>query len=141
MTLNFRTLSASDADFAECMTIRRVVFIGEQNVPEAEEIDDLDGEAVHFLAERDGEAVGTARVLFKSDAVKVTRVAVLREARGLGVGAALMKYIEGVLPGRDFILDAQMHALAFYERLGYVAEGEVFMDAGIPHRHMRKTAL
>ena len=57
---------------------------------------------------------------------------------GLGVGAALMTYIERAVPGRDFVLDAQMHALAFYERLGYVAEGDVFMDAGIPHRHMRK---
>jgi ElaA protein len=138
MTLNFRTVGVSDPDFAQCMTIRRVVFIGEQNVPEEEEIDDLDAGALHFLAEQDGVALGTARVLFKGAAAKITRVAVLREARGLGVGAALMTYIERAVPGRDFVLDAQMHALAFYERLGYVAEGDVFMDAGIPHRHMRK---
>ena len=55
----------------------------------------------------------------KPGMTKIGRVAVLREARGLGVGAALMREIETAVPGRDFILDAQVHAMAFYERLGY----------------------
>jgi len=124
--------------FAACMDIRLAVFVAEQNVPAAEERDAYDETARHFLATVDGAPAGTARVLERPDAAKITRVAVLRAYRKHGIGAALMRHIEAALPARRFVLDAQVDALPFYERLGYVAEGEVFMEVGIAHRHMRK---
>ncbi|MGJ7460936.1 GNAT family N-acetyltransferase [Halomonas sp. MA07-2] len=117
--------------------IRRLVFIEEQRVPLAEEWDGRDGDSRHFLALLDGAPVGTARLL--PDA-HIGRVAVLAEARESGIGAALMAAaIETARRERypDVELAAQTHALAFYERLGFIAFGNEFLDAGIPHRNMR----
>ena len=116
--------------------IRRKVFINEQNVPQEEEWDGLDTECLHFLAMLDGQPVGTARLL--PDA-HIGRVAVLANARGTGIGVLLMQAaIEAARQAGHIqgALSAQVHALAFYERLGFVAHGEEFMDAGIPHREM-----
>lgn len=116
--------------------IRRIVFIVEQQVPQVEEWDGRDDECRHFLALRDNTALGTARLLPDGH---IGRVAVLREARGLGIGAALMRAaIESArrLGHTQVELAAQAHALAFYENLGFTAFGEIFMDADIPHRNM-----
>ncbi len=134
----------SDAAREACFAIRREVFIDEQKVPEAEEYDALDGTALHVLARRGGEPVATARVVLKEEGrvAKIGRVAVRRLARGTGAGAAVMRWIEGdpaVAGVRDFVLEAQVHAVPFYERLGYVAEGDEFLDVGIPHVFMRKS--
>jgi ElaA protein len=71
---------------------------------------------------------------------KIGRVCVLKAARGTGLGAALMRAAVAQfrsLPGITKVkLGAQTHALGFYERLGFVAEGPEYMDAGIPHRDM-----
>jgi predicted GNAT family N-acyltransferase len=127
----------------DCFRIRREVFIEEQGVPEAEEYDAADATALHVLARRGGAAVATARVVLKEGGrlAKIGRVAVRRAARGTGAGAAVMRWIEAepALAGVEaFVLEAQTHALPFYERLGYRAEGEEFLDVGIPHRRMRK---
>ncbi|MGQ7260501.1 GNAT family N-acetyltransferase [Vreelandella sp. V005] len=116
--------------------IRRKVFIDEQNVPQDEEWDGLDTECLHFLAMLDGQPVGTARLL--PDA-HIGRVAVLANARGTGIGVVLMQTaIEAARQAGhpQVVLSAQVHALAFYERLGFIAHGDEFMDAGIPHREM-----
>ena len=70
--------------------------------------------------------------------IKIGRVAVLPAYRKSGVGAAVMRAVEAANPRATFVLDAQIHALPFYERLGYVAEGDQFQEAGIPHRRMKK---
>lgn len=128
-------------DIAVCRALRRAVFIEEQGVSEADEVDDLDGLAVHLLATLDGVPVGSARLLVMGDAGKVGRVCVLPGARGTGLGAALMLAAVDqfrAMPGIACVkLGAQLHALAFYERLGFTPYGEVFLDAGIEHRDMR----
>ncbi len=138
-----RRLAARDPLFEHCFQIRLEVFVHEQNVPPEEERDNYDDIALHFLAMAEGKALGTARVLMKDDGVaKIGRVAVLRGARGRGLGAALIAAVEEELPlAACFALDAQVHALTFYERLGYAARGEVFMEAGIAHRHMVKNGV
>lgn len=116
--------------------IRRVVFIDEQNVPQEEEWDGLDPECQHFLALLDGQPVGTARLL---PGAHIGRVAVLKDARGTGIGALLMQAaIEAARhAGHSHVaLSSQVHALAFYQRLGFVAHDDEFLDAGIPHREM-----
>ncbi|WP_444999442.1 GNAT family N-acetyltransferase [Halomonas mongoliensis] len=123
----------------EASEIRRVVFIEEQRVPLEEEWDGRDPECRHFLALLDGREVGTARLL--PDA-HIGRVAVLSEARGAGVGAALMRAaIDAArrLGHPQVELAAQTHALDFYSRLGFEAYGPEFLDAGILHRNMRLT--
>ncbi|AVH97932.1 acetyltransferase [Streptomyces cinereoruber] len=141
-----------DEDREACFAVRREVFVEEQGVPRELEYDTYDATAVHVLAVRaDGLPLGTGRLLHGADALGKTgadasvgslgRLAVAKAARGLGVGAALVRGIEDVARERGLTavdLHAQTHALGFYERLGYEAYGPEFPDAGIPHRAMRK---
>jgi predicted GNAT family N-acyltransferase len=137
----FLRLAYSDPKFADCFAIRREVFVAEQNVPLEEEQDEHDATALHLLALLDGKPAATARVLLKEgNTAKITRVAVVKQARGTGLGAALMREAEAASGAEHFILDAQSHALSFYTRLGYRAVGDEFLEAGIPHRHMVKSA-
>lgn len=126
-------------DLDACMAIRRQVFVEEQAVPEDLERDEHDATAVHLLATQDGRPVATARLLIAGDRAKIGRVAVLAELRGTGAGAAVMRAaldelrLRGV---REAALGSQVHALGFYEKLGFVAHGPEYDDAGIPHRDM-----
>lgn len=131
---------ASDADWEAARTIRFEVFVDEQQVPAELELDEYDATARHWLAVDDGTPVATARAVDKEGRWKIGRVAVRKPWRGRGVGLAMMKAI--VEAGREAgvpeaFLESQTHAVPFYERLGFVAEGPEFMDAGIPHRLMR----
>ena len=127
-------------DLATCHALRRAVFIIEQGVSEAEEVDGRDADALHLLALLDGVAVGCARVLVAGDTAKIGRVCVLAAHRGAGVGAALTQEavaLARMLPGVTRAkLSSQTHAIGFYARLGFVATGDEYMDAGIPHRDM-----
>ena len=127
-------------DITACRALRRTVFIEEQGVSESVEVDDLDGEAIHLLATLDGRAIGSARLLLQGTVGKIGRVCVLREGRGHGIGAALiraavarLRQVDGVAKAK---LGAQTHALGFYAALGFVAVGEVYIEAGIEHRDM-----
>ncbi len=127
---------------AESLALRRRVFIEEQGVPEADELDGRDGECTHFLA-RDvrGAAVGCARLRPYGGKLKVERVAVLPELRGSGLGRALMDAVEErarTLRRGSLFLHAQVAVVGFYEKLGWVSVGDVFEEAGIAHRKMEK---
>lgn len=127
-------------DLATCRALRRRVFIEEQGVSEADEIDGRDGEALHLLATCGGRPLGTARLLTEGATGKLGRVCVLPEARGTGLGAALIRAAVAqfrTMPGIATVrLGAQIHALGFYEKLGFTATGPEYLDAGIPHRDM-----
>lgn len=129
------------ADLAACLAIRCEVFVGEQRVPVEEEMDGRDGEALHVLLRDAGHPIATARLLLEDDLAHVGRVAVLAKQRRRGAGRALMAALPGLLPSAITLmaLNAQTHALGFYERLGYTADGEAFMEAGIPHVAMIRT--
>lgn len=141
MGLQVRVAEAG-ADRECCLALRRAVFIDEQGVTEREEIDGLDDECVHFLAVGDEVAVGTARLwVTPNGEAKAQRVAVLASHRGQGVGALLMAAVErhAAAAGHpELILAAQESAIPFYQRIGYSAYGEEFLDAQILHRWMRK---
>ena len=127
-------------DIALCRDLRRVVFTVEQGVSEADELDDLDDIAVHLLATLAGDAVGSARLLVQGDTGKIGRVCVLQQARGAGIGAALIRAAVARFGQMDGIkkvkLGAQVHALGFYQGLGFVAVGDVYQEAGIAHQDM-----
>ena len=128
------------ADYTPCIALRRAVFMGEQGISEAEEMDDLDDEAVHLLATLDGRPVGTARILFAGTTGKIGRICVLSDQRGTGLGARLVTaaidHLRGVPAITHAKLSAQDHAIGFYEKLGFVAQGPFYDDAGIPHKDM-----
>ncbi|WBP89303.1 GNAT family N-acetyltransferase [Kitasatospora cathayae] len=151
MTVSVR-VAEGEADLELVRAVRREVFVVEQNVPEELEYDEYDATSVHVLAvDADGGALGTGRLIFGDEALKLTggvegrvllgRLAVLAAARGTGLGVELVRAIEAAgreRGGVEVELHAQVQALGFYERLGYVAEGAVYEDAGIPHRTMTR---
>ncbi|MBJ94802.1 MAG: hypothetical protein CMP23_10075 [Rickettsiales bacterium] len=133
---------ARSEELETCLAIRLEVFVDEQQVPLEEEVDGLDESCTHFLVEQGGEALGTARLrITAAGEARAERVAVVRRARGLGLGVALMKALERTareLGHSQLVLHGQVPVIPFYERLGFAAEGPVFMDCDIPHRTMRK---
>ena len=123
---------------AEASRIRLAVFVEEQRVPPEIEMDDKDAVCVHALAYAQGRAVGTGRLLPDGH---IGRMAVLKENRSLGVGSAILERLveEARRRGmKEVVLSAQTHALGFYSRHGFMAAGEVFEEAGIPHQEMRR---
>jgi predicted GNAT family N-acyltransferase len=120
--------------------IRVAVFVEEQGVPLALEWDEHDAVSEHAIArDREGRAVGTGRLLPDGH---IGRMAVLRDARGQGVGSALLQALVHRAEVRGLgcaMLNAQTHAVPFYSRHGFEAMGEPFLEAGIPHVRMRRT--
>jgi predicted GNAT family N-acyltransferase len=123
------------------LALRNEVFVGEQGVPLDEEVDERDAGALHLVAVRDGSVVGTCRLVAAGDTVRLGRMAVAREARGRGVAAMLLAEADARALGlgaRRMALGAQTAATGLYERAGYRASGERFLDAGIEHVMMEK---
>jgi predicted GNAT family N-acyltransferase len=123
-------------DEAAIANLRREVFIVEQGVPEHLEWEADDAQHQWFMAESRVGLIGIARL---TRAGRIGRMAVRRPFRGKGVGTALMQTVlEAARRGgmSRVHLSAQTHAVGFYARLGFVAEGDVYLDAGIPHRAM-----
>jgi len=117
--------------------IRLQVFVQEQKVPADLEMDDRDAVCLHAVAYgADGKPVGTGRLLPDGH---IGRMAVLREARGTGVGGAILKGLMDQARERgdeQVVLSAQTHAAEFYLAHGFAMAGDVFYEAGIPHIEM-----
>ncbi|MEU1627202.1 GNAT family N-acetyltransferase [Streptomyces sp. NPDC020096] len=154
----YRIEVAGEQQMDGCYAVRRAVFVAEQGVPEDVEMDAYDAHAVHLLAtgQQDGCPAGTVRILHGAVARQkypaavdddltavLGRLAVAKSARGTGLGAALVRAVEDEarrLGLTGIYLEAQTHALAFYEGLGYTAYGPEFDEgSGIPHQAMRRT--
>ena len=140
--------------------VRLEVFVGEQDVPFALEIDARDDLAttIHMLARgADGAPLAAGRILLDPGhpgVVHLGRLAVRRACRGTGLGARMVAAIEaaagrraavpreGARPAVTVILSAQEQAMGFYARCGYtVLTGESYLDAGIPHQDMAHTVV
>lgn len=124
---------------AHAAPIRFAVFVEEQGVPRELELDEMDEKSVHAVAFEDGKPVATGRLLPDGH---IGRMAVLKDWRGRGIGAQILGRLmdrareEG---HREVVLSAQVQATAFYRRHGFAEEGAEYMDAGIPHREMRRS--
>ena len=136
----YRVTDLRDLDAA--FTIREKVFQEEQGVPAAKEHDEHDRrDARHYLARiGDGTPAGAARWRETENGVKLERFAVLAGCRNQEVGATLLHAVladvQAELPDADVYLNAQLRAVAFYERHGFRTEGEVFEEASIQHYKM-----
>ena len=120
--------------------IRLEVFVKGQNVPIEHEMDEYDDIATHVICFFDGKPAGTGRLVWLSDSeVKFGRVAVLEEFRGKHIGQAIMLKLKEVAENGGPVKiwgNAQLWTIEFYEKLGFVAEGDVFVEAGIDHIKM-----
>lgn len=128
-------------ELEDAYTIRKIVFVDEQNVPLEEEIDQFEDEATHFVMYQEGLPIGAGRFRFVDGYGKVERICVLKDARKTGAGKEIMKEIEAHASKKriqKLKLNAQTHAIPFYAGLGYEVVSEEFMDAGIPHKTMIK---
>lgn len=133
---------------ARAMVLRYEVFVEEQSVPLALEQDGLDDQAYQVVVEVDGVCVATGRMMLKvadegesppetvQRTAKAQRIAVGASWRGKGAGRAVMAALEArakELGATTMLLASQITAVGFYERLGYVKFGDMFLDAGIEH--------
>lgn len=133
--------ATSQEHFFDCMMIRGQVFVDEQHVPSAIEIDHEDRTCRHYLLYINKQPIATLRLIEYTDHIHVGRVATLKPYRHQGYATKLLQYIETL----DFVkskgilmLGAQKQAVDFYIKLGYEIYGEPFYEAGIEHVHARK---
>ena len=129
---------AKGNDIEKVYALRNEVFVVEQNVPPEIEIDEEDKHATHIIAEENGVAVGCARVIFE-DGGHIGRLAVKKEKRGQCIGKEVCRFIVGLCRERGckrVWLNSQLHAVGFYEKLGFKRRGDTFFEAGIEHVEM-----
>jgi predicted GNAT family N-acyltransferase len=126
----------------EVFHIRELVFVVEQEVDRAEEYDEFEETSTHFLARLDGKPVGTARWRFTKNGVKMERFAVLKEARGKGVGQGLVAAVlddvnaNPEAKGKTKYLHAQLTAVPLYSKFGFEKVGDMFEECNIQHYKM-----
>jgi predicted GNAT family N-acyltransferase len=132
-----RARVAGPEDWPEVVALRTRVFVEEQGVPAEIEQDAHDATAVHALVRDErGEVVATGRLLVRAGRAVIGRMAVDAGARGRGYGAAVLAELQrqAVLRGLpEAELHAQVTARGFYERAGYTAVGDEYVEAGIAH--------
>lgn len=133
-------------EFDTYLSIRKKVFVDEQNVSIEEEIDEHDHpnnvNVIHIAAFQGDTMIGTQRIFRSKEEYKIGRVAVLEPYRKLGVGSALLAYAQkqAINNGiKTLKLGAQLSAVPFYEKNGYTSYGTVYLDANIEHIDMKKT--
>jgi predicted GNAT family N-acyltransferase len=134
-------IEAADPLMAVVYALPREVFVVEQHIPQELEVDEDDKIATHVAALLEGRVIATLRFVADGQSVKIGRMAVAASFRKTGVGRTLMEFAEASAADRGFekiVLGAQLTARDFYKRLGYVEEGPVFDDAGLPHVMMSK---
>jgi predicted GNAT family N-acyltransferase len=131
-----RTTWQKDRDLLS--NIRYQVFVDEQKVPIELEIDDDDPLAAHVLCLVDGQPVGTGRILLNGH---IGRLAVLKAYRKQYYGKKILDHLELIAQENgltEVFLNAQITAIPFYKKRGYMIISDIFDDAGIPHQTMRK---
>ena len=131
----------SETELLAALDLREAVFCGEQGVTFEGDRDGRDRDAVQLIAVEDGEVVGTCRVLVDGGDARFGRLAVRRDRRGRGIGAALLRAAEAeaaAAGARRMGLAAQTSAMGLYAAAGFAPYGDVYADEGIPHQNMGK---
>lgn len=122
--------------FEKARQIRNEVFIKEQNVPIEIEYE-FEDESTHYLLFKNRQAVATARCRKTKHGFKLERFAVLQNYRGQNLGSIILRHIlNDLFEEKTIYLNAQAQVIKFYEKHGFVAEGDVFFEANIPHKKM-----
>lgn len=124
----------------EILRIRTAVFVVEQECP-YQEVDGTDYNSLHVWLEEGDEIVAYLRIFEKDTETKTVQIGrVLSKRRGEGLGAKVLEHgIEAArleMGADNIFIEAQTYALAFYEKFGFKACGEEFLEDGIPHTPM-----
>lgn len=130
--------------YRQARDIRYAVFVVEQSVSAAQEYDEFEAVATHFVAidESTSEICGTARWRFTEKGIKLERFAVLPAHRNKGIGQSLVRAVLADIEvrtdtaGKLRYLHAQESAVGLYKKLGFQIEGEPFYEANIKHMKM-----
>lgn len=131
----------SQQDKQDAFTVRSEVFIVEQHVPLSIELDACDNESIHFVGYHHTKPIAASRLRFTDQSGKLERICVLKAYRNQSYGKQLIEFMESEIIQEGYyeaLLNAQTHAISFYERLGYTIYSNEFLDAGIPHVSMKK---
>ncbi|MDR1896693.1 MAG: GNAT family N-acetyltransferase [Prevotellaceae bacterium] len=126
-------------DLQKAFFVRGVVFVEGQNCAYSEDCDGLDFAAVHFLCTVNDEPVAAARIRILKDYVKIERLAVRQQYRGKNIGTGLFAFILDHINQLGYtktVIHAQSYLLNFYEKFGFVKQGEKFIEANIEHYYM-----
>lgn len=134
----------TSAVYADAIAIRKAVFIQEQHIDPVLELDTVTDATWHYvLYDEAGQAVATARMTPETGGKQhIQRVATLKTARGHGYAQAIIRemIVDARSHGdRQLVLGAQVTAQSFYTQLGFVPQGEQFMEAGLAHQEMAMT--
>lgn len=141
MTLQY-TFEYGLAQNSPARMIREAVFMHEQGFKN--EFDEQDNDSYHFVFYYEGQPFGCARLFNSPDKdnyMTLGRVAILKEYRGLHLGLAMMQSVEEEVKKmhkNGIELSAQVRVQPFYEKAGFMASGEVYLDEYCPHIHMEK---
>lgn len=133
----------TEEQLEDAYKVRRKVFVDEQQVSEEEEIDQFEDDASHIVLYDNNEPIGAARVRILDEIGKLERICVLQSSRKKGAGKILVTKLEEIAQSQGATklkLNAQTHAIPFYQRLGYEVVSDTFLDAGIPHVTMIKNS-
>ncbi|HEY4601937.1 MAG TPA: GNAT family N-acetyltransferase [Cerasibacillus sp.] len=135
-------VAETDIEIKDALNIRKTVFVNEQQVPLSIEMDDHDEEAIHFIGYLNEVPILASRLRFVDDYGKLERICVLKEHRGKSFGQHVIHTMESTIKDHGYtraLLNAQEHAIGFYEKLGYRVKSKPFIDAGISHVTMEKS--
>ena len=131
---------STQKELEQCYHIRREVYMVEQCISEEDEFDGLDDESIHYLALFDGEIAATARIRQTDKGGKLERYCTLKNHRRKGIAEKLVAFTieeaKDFWPGETLYLNAQVEIKGLYAKLGFVDEGDVFDECGIPHQKM-----
>jgi YbgC/YbaW family acyl-CoA thioester hydrolase len=124
--------------------VRRAVFIDELGAPAALEHDDADHDGLHLVAfNRLGAPLASGRLLAQGQRVgRIGRLAVLPSLRCGGIARSLLERLVEASHARgdhEVRLDAALAAVGYYQRAGFVPQGEPVDVAGAMHQPMRLT--
>ncbi len=135
-------LVSSDREMKAALEVRKQVFIAEQGVAEAIELDGNDLEALHMIVKDRQRVIGTARIRFPANhQAKIERMAILKPLRRQGIGKGIISFLSDELKKREverIILHAQYLVIDFYRSCGFEETGSPFLEAGIKHIRMEK---
>jgi predicted GNAT family N-acyltransferase len=136
MTTAGNIITSWDKHSEAITSVREQVFLREQGIPADLDFDDNDAASTHVLWKVDGKPVATGRI--QADG-KIGRVAVLASFRNRGLGTAVVNALIQQASKAQLLkvyLNSQKSSIGFYEALGFTAEGEPFLEAGIEHIRM-----
>jgi predicted GNAT family N-acyltransferase len=128
-----------EAEMEAVYLIRREVFVREQGLTGTVYDEPDDRNSLHLVAQYGGKIIGTGRMTFVRDEAQIAWLAILPEYRRAGAGKALMEHMLSIAAEHDteyVTLNAQTHALGFYEAFGFEPVGRRFHMSNIEHQYM-----